>query len=309
MMKRIATVCLSVLTGILCLTGCSRNAPEKKDGLSVVATIYPEYDWVLNIMGEKAEDANVKLLLDNGSDMHSFQPSIADIALIQNSDLFIYVGGESDDWVEGVLEGKQNEDMIVINLLEVLGDRVKTEEIIEGMEQEEEHDADGEGQHHHEAQEESDEHVWLSLKNAVVCCDAIAEGLVTADGANADVYRTNLAAYRERLNALDEEYKKAVDAASGDTLLFGDRFPFRYLADDYLVFGKETRGLPENLLRRVYPNCIRIPMREEARSLNLSNAVAIVLYEALRQQGFPSLCDTGALTGRDEADGPWLDYV
>ena len=83
----------------------------------------------------------------------------------------------------------------------------------------------------------------------------------------------------------------------------------QYREGDYLFFGQETRGLPENLLEKVYDRSIRIPMRREARSLNLSNSVAVVLYEALRQNGFPCLKDQGELTGREEVSGPWLDYV
>lgn len=164
------------------------------------------------------------MLLDNGVDLHSYQPTADDIMKISDCDIFVYVGGESDEWVEDALKEAVNKDMQVINLLEVLGDSVKTEEMVEGM-QETEHD--------HEHEEEADEHVWLSLKNAQTLSNAIASALETADPANKETYVANAASYVEKLAALDTQYQEAVNNASQKTLLFGDRFPFRYLVDDY----------------------------------------------------------------------------
>ena len=184
------------------------------------------------------------MLLDNGVDMHSYQPTADDILKISDCDLFIYVGGESDEWVDNALQEATNQDMVAINLLEVLGDKVKEEEIVEGMQVEEddehehegeEHHHEGEGHHHHDDEEEIeyDEHVWLSIKNARLLCAAIAEELCAADEKNAAMYRKNLSAYDEKLAALDADYTAAVKSAVRKTLLFGDRFPFRYLTDDY----------------------------------------------------------------------------
>ncbi len=215
------------------------------DELKIVTTIFPEYDWVKTILGDNADAAELTLLLDNGVDLHSYQPTAEDIIKIKECDMFVYVGGESDEWVEDVLEDAVNPDMKVINLLEVLGDSVKAEEIVEGMEAEEEHEhehedgeehEDGDEEHEHEdgeEEEEMDEHVWLSLRNAAVICDTIGTELGELDPANADVYKNNVAAYKEELTALDKEYAAAVEAGSKKTLLFGDRFPFRYLVDDY----------------------------------------------------------------------------
>ncbi|MBQ9234526.1 MAG: zinc ABC transporter substrate-binding protein, partial [Lachnospiraceae bacterium] len=176
-----------------------------------------------------AEDAEVTMLLDNGVDLHSFQPTAADIATIATCDVFIYVGGESDSWVKDALSEATNKDMKVIDLLDVLGDSVKEEETVEGMEaEEEEHDDSDE-----EEEVEYDEHVWLSLRNAQVLVREIAEVLGEADPENKDTYTKNADAYIDQLGSLDDDYKILVANASTDTVLFGDRFPFRYLVDDY----------------------------------------------------------------------------
>ena len=164
------------------------------------------------------------MLLDSGVDLHSYQPTVDDIVKISNCDLFLYVGGESDGWVDDALKNAPNKERKVIRLLDVLGDSAKAEETVEGM-QEEEHD--------HEEEAEYDEHIWLSLKNAQVLVAAISEALQESDPARKDTYAANAAAYAEKLSALDGEYRAAVDSGKYKTLLFGDRFPFRYLADDY----------------------------------------------------------------------------
>ena len=212
------------------LGGCSSTAGTSagKDGLSIVVTIFPEYDWVMNVLGDNPAGAEVTLLLDNGVDLHSFQPNADDIMKIATCDLFIYVGGESDGWVEDVLSEAVNKDMVVINLLDVLGDSAKEEELVEGMQGEEEEE-DGE----EEDGPEYDEHVWLSLKNAIKFTESISHSLQTIDPDNAIAYAENSAEYMRKLYALDDKYEEAVQSASGNTLLFGDRFPFRYMTDDY----------------------------------------------------------------------------
>ena len=233
-MRKILIVIAAAVMMACSLTAC---APAKtgeagsEDNIQVVTTIFPVYDWVVNILGENPGNAEVTMLLDNGVDLHSYQPTADDILKISECDVFIYVGGESDEWVEGALAEATNKDMIVINLLEVLGDDVKEEELVEGMEGEEEGEEGEEGEE--EEGPEYDEHVWLSLKNASVLVDAIADSIASADKANADTYIANAEAYIGKLDALDKEYEEAVASAEVDTVLFGDRFPFRYLVDDY----------------------------------------------------------------------------
>ena len=223
-MKKITALLLALLMLAGVLAGCGKqNDTNKTDKLSIVTTIFPEYDWVREILGDKADSAEITMLLDNGVDLHSYQPTADDIIKLSDCDLFVYVGGESDGWVEGALKSAANKDRKVINLLEILGDSVKEEETVEGMQEEEED----------QEEKEYDEHVWLSLKNAQTLVGAISAALQELDPGNKDTYATNAAAYIEKLSALDAEYQKAVSAGTYQTLLFGDRFPFRYLVDDY----------------------------------------------------------------------------
>ena len=408
-MKKIITLVLALAMAVSLFTGCGKKnnaetGESDSNKLSVVTTIFPEYDWVREILGGKAESTDLTMLLDNGVDLHSYQPTADDIVKISDCDLFIYVGGESDEWVKNVLKNAVNKKMKVINLLEMLGDSVKMEEIVEGM-QEDGHDhghshdeqlteddirdrtlsdfagawkslhpfllngdldrfcehraeededssttkdtywekykaswqcdaekisingdtitftyADGktvsaeytyagyqpklddegkirsvryqfettsadapkyvqfndhghepgEAEHFHiyfgndgfdalmsaktnpffvkdalsvedildelmghDHGEEKDEHVWLSLKNAQTLCVTLADALCAIDPDNKNTYIANAAAYRDKLAALDADYKATVDGAAHKTVLFGDRFPFRYLVDDY----------------------------------------------------------------------------
>lgn len=228
-MKRILSLILACTASLGMLTGCGSTPLTEKDSgkLKVVTTIFPEYDWVRQILGDKADDADITMLLDNGVDLHSYQPTADDIVKIADCDLFLYVGGESDGWVDDALAGAANKDRKVINLLDVLGAQVKEEETVEGMETEEE-DADADAD-----DPEYDEHVWLSLKNAETLCEAIANALEELDEQNKDTYAANLTAYTDQLAALDAAYQTAVDTGKRKTVLFGDRFPFRYLVDDY----------------------------------------------------------------------------
>ena len=200
---------------------------------SIVCTTFPEYDWVMNILGEKSGSFDVTLLQNNGTDLHSYQPSVKDIAKIANADLFVYVGGENDQWVEKVVSQSVNKKQIVVNMLEVLGDKVREEEIVEGMQAEEEK----EHEHHHHCEDEEeveyDEHVWLSLNNAIDLTNVLCAEISKIDGGNASVYSKNAEAYTKQLAALDAEFKATVKSAKKSTVLFGDRFPFRYLTDDY----------------------------------------------------------------------------
>ncbi len=228
-MKKIIAViaAAALLIGSLASCGSGGKTPSGSGKPHIVATIFPEYDWVMNILGDDPAGADVTMLLDNGVDLHSFQPTAADILSIATCDMFIYVGGESDKWVEDALKKSTNKDMVIIDLLEVLGDAAKEEEMSEGM-QEEDHEHD-----HEEEGPEYDEHVWLSLKNAAALTESISQAIQKLDPANAEKYKSNTAAYIEKLNALDAQYKSTAQSARFKTLLFGDRFPFRYLTDDY----------------------------------------------------------------------------
>ena len=216
---------LMLLPLLLCACGGRDSPPMETDGdsLRVVTTIFPLYDWTRQILREEAGTVELTLLLDDGVDLHSFQPTVDDMVQIAECDLFVYVGGESDEWVEDALTATKSETRVALNLMDVIGDRAREEEIVEGMQAEDDEEEEG----------ALDEHIWLSLKNAALCCEAIAEGLCELDPDHADAYRENMAAYREELSRLDAQYESAVREASVPVLLFGDRFPFRYLTEDY----------------------------------------------------------------------------
>ena len=235
MNKKIISVLAAVATAVS-FTACNHAKKSDSKKLSIVTTIFPEYDWVMSILGEDKEDADVTMLLDKGVDLHSYQPTAEDILKITTCDMFVYVGGESDEWVEDVLKQATNKDMVVIDLLEVLGDNVKVEEVVEGMEHEHEHDEDHDEDHDHDHEHEKpeyDEHVWLSLRHAEVICTRIEAELEKLNPEHKDNYKKNLDAYISELSALDAEYQAVVEKAECKTILFADRFPFRYMADDY----------------------------------------------------------------------------
>ncbi|MBR6254398.1 MAG: zinc ABC transporter substrate-binding protein [Clostridiales bacterium] len=224
-MKKHLSILAVLVASAMCLPACSKSKKNSDKKLKIVTTIFPEYDWVMNVLGDEKENADVTLLLDNGVDLHSYQPTADDILKISECDLFIYVGGESDEWVEDVLDQATNKDMAVINLLDSLGDQVKEEEMVEGMQ--------GEEHEHDEEEPEYDEHVWLSLKSASSLVETIGNKLAQVDKDHADTFKKNAEDYKKKLLDLDKKYQEAVGAASVKTLLFGDRFPFRYLVDDY----------------------------------------------------------------------------
>lgn len=247
---RLFAAVLCALFLLMTTAGCGKDLPdggaavEKESGqLKIVCTIFPEYDWTRQILGDLADQAELTLLLKNGSDLHSYQPTVWDMVKISDADLFIYVGGESDFWVENALNNVKNPAQKTLNLMELLQEQIQEEEVVEGMQDGEHshghtdgHDHENEPDHeeaHHEEEVEYDEHVWLSLRNAQSVCRAIEEAVSELDPQHQEIYEENLNRYLARLEALDLEYERAVEQSSRPVLLFGDRFPFRYLAEDY----------------------------------------------------------------------------
>lgn len=236
-----------------------QNSIEKGNSnkISIVCTTFPQYDWVKNILGEEAERFYVTLLLDNGVDMHSYQPAVKDIATAGSSDLFIYVGGESDTWVEDALKEAKNKDLKAINLMETLDNFVKEEEVVEGMQEErkslghshekssKEKQEQTQKESHENSQEingqkeaadeepEYDEHIWLSIRNAEIMVKNIEKAIEQLDSDNAKVYQNNAENYIKKLDTLDKQYANTIQNAKYKAILFGDRFLFRYMADDY----------------------------------------------------------------------------
>ena len=223
---------LSAVTAVL-FTGCSAGntagaVSQKPDKLSIVCTLFPEYDWTKEILGGQDDNIELTYLLNSGLELHTYQPNAQDMITISECDMFVYIGGESESWVDDALREVSNPNMKVIRLMDIIGNSVKEEEIKEGMEAEaEEEDADS------EEETEYDEHVWLSVRNAGIICKALCDTLCELQPEQADTYRANLEAYTQKLDALDKDFADMADSASVKTVVFGDRFPFRYLVDDY----------------------------------------------------------------------------
>lgn len=236
-MKKTVIIILSLAMILGCLAACSDSAGMRAEKLTIVTTTFPIYDWVSNILGDNPGEAELVMLLDSGVDLHNYQPTAEDILKISTCDVFIYVGGESDEWAEHALDEALNKDMTVISLMEALGEGAKEEEIVEGMEHDHEHEEgedheEGE-EHDHDEETEYDEHVWLSLRNASFFVNTISTELSGKDPDNGKLYLDNAASYVEKIDSLDKKYEETVASLPGRTLLFGDRFPFRYLTDDY----------------------------------------------------------------------------
>lgn len=228
-MKRFISLLLS-LTLCLCLTACA-ELPEKPDDgkITIVTTIFPEYDWMRNLTAG-SDTIDLKLLIDKGVDLHSYQPDVNDIVTISTCDVFIYTGGASDVWVEDIIDTAMNEDMLVIDLMEVL------EQHRELCTDDHHHDHEHEEEEEHEEEHHdhtADEHIWLSLINADYICRSLTALLQELDSGNSELYAQNLADYGAKLEALDTRYHETIEAADLEDVLFADRFPFTYLMEDY----------------------------------------------------------------------------
>lgn len=235
-MKRrtMALVCLAVALCAVCLCACGGSggrtddsgvAQDDQDTVEVVCATFPAYDWTREVVGDEADHVNVTYLMGNGVDLHSFQPTVEDVAKIADADLFVYVGGESDQWPADAVKAANNPNLHSLSLLEAVGDAAVEEEVVEGMQ--------AEGDDDDANEQEYDEHVWLSLKNAQVLVDALADELTAIDPAHAQAYAANAEAYKGELASLDARYADAIRQAPQNTIVFADRFPFRYLTEDY----------------------------------------------------------------------------
>ena len=257
-MKKYIGIGLSILVAIMMVLGCAKkestgsseaecgssatesssvaeSKSEETKKLNIVTTIFPAYDWVKQIVGDN-KNVEISFLIDKGVDLHSYQASAADIAKITDSDLFVYVGGESDDWAEDII--KENPNLKYINMVDSIGEAALAEELVEGMQDEEEHDHEGEEHAHEEGEhedgeEEIDEHVWLSIKNAETIVSAIEVKLAEIDPDNKAEYEKNANDYLAKLDELDKEYKDTLSSIQNKTIIVGDRFPFRYLVNEY----------------------------------------------------------------------------
>lgn len=242
-MKKITVIVLSTILMItFILTGCTNTKNKeddknktslKKDKLNIVTTLFPQYDFAKQIAGDKAD---VKLLLSPGQDSHSFEPTPEDIITIQNADVFIYNGGEAEAWIDKVIDSIDTKKVNTIKMMDYV--KAVKEEEVEGMEPEDEHDHEKEeleqnSENDNQNHEEYDEHIWTSPKNAIRMVEGIKDTLVKVDNVNSKGYNTNYEKYIKDLEKLDKSLTDTVSKAKRKMLVFGDKFPFRYLVDDY----------------------------------------------------------------------------
>lgn len=288
----------SLILGMM-LTGCGMSGQQteqnggkeqnkvENEKISVVATIFPQYDFVRQIAGENVE---LKMLLKPGEETHSYEPTPQDIIAIQNSDLFIYVGGENDAWVEDILESMPDNGRKTLKLVDCV-DTVE-EEHVEGMKEERGHDhEEDEADHEEHGQEEThsvheiDEHVWTSPLNAVKIVEQIKEELCEIDSENAPDYEENAEAYVAQLKELDQEFQDVVDHSKRKLMIFGDRFPFRYFAEAYgLDYYAAFSGCASDtepsaatmafLINKVQDENIKIVLKMELSNENIAKAIA-----------------------------------
>ncbi|MFV0519690.1 MAG: metal ABC transporter substrate-binding protein [Lachnospirales bacterium] len=233
-MKYLITIFLLLLL-VSCGSTNNIDTNENEDAYKIVTTTFASYDWVKELTKNYDGNIEINYLLDNGIDLHSFQPTVDDVVEINECDLFIYTGGESEAWAMDIINNEgSNDSRIELNLLDIIGENALDEEIVEGMEADHE-DEHNEEAHNEEAHNEDvkDEHIWLSLKNAEIVITELCEIFKEYDASNEKLFNENLTAYINELNILDEKYETMVNNSKNDTLIFGDRFPFRYLVEDY----------------------------------------------------------------------------
>ena len=228
-MKKISKILLVFVVAvfsIVSLTGCNKNK-DNENKLTIVTTNFPSYDFARAVVKDN-KDVELKMLLKPGAESHDFEPTPQDIIDIKNSDLFIYTGGESDEWISDILDDIDTDKTKVIKMMDLVD--VKEEEIVEGMEDEEHEE---EEEHHDEEEVEYDEHVWTSPVNAIKIVNTLRDEVVSIDNDNKKVYEDSAKEYTDKLEKIDNEFKDIVKNAKRKEIIFGDRFPLRYFANEY----------------------------------------------------------------------------
>lgn len=210
-MKKFLITALAVLF-VIEFSSCKVRKMDTSDKVNIVCSIFPEYDWARNILGDDDDATTLTLLEKNGVDLHSYIPSSTDLSTVADCNLLFYTGGKSHTWITDILNNSSNTNQTVINLMEVLKDQLKK---------------DGPDA------TDYDEHLWLSVKNAKIACSYFTETLCQLLPDSADRYKSRLADYMKKLDAMDLSLQGVVQASQNKTLIICDRFPFRYLAEDY----------------------------------------------------------------------------
>lgn len=228
-MKRLICILLTLLLVLPILAGCAQQVNCGK--IKIVCTVFPQYDWIRSILGN-SEEIELSLIVQNGADPHSYQPTAADIMSISNCDMIVTLGGDSEQWVDEALQRAQGSDIKKIELSAIKGMTLHNVSSSSHSHEEHEHEHEHEHGHGHSA---FDEHLWLSVKNAMTATAALTDEICRLDEKNADTYKKNAEQYISSLAELDAEYEKAVSGIPEESrfMLFADRFPFVYLLSDY----------------------------------------------------------------------------
>ncbi len=225
-MKKIISILCAIVILTISLFGCSVNT-EQSDKLRIVTTLFPAYDFARNIAADNAE---VTLLLQPGVEPHSYEPTPKDMVEIQNCDIFICNGGESESWIEGILDSLDSSKFRTVRLIDSTSALLEEDESYEH----DEHDEHDEHEHEHEGDEVGyDEHIWTSPAICVELCNAIEAAISSVDSGNTAQYRRNLESYTSKLKSLDLSFKEIVESGKRQEIIFGDRFPFKYFAQEY----------------------------------------------------------------------------
>ncbi len=283
---------LLVLCALFCCFGCGGRKSEDNGRITILCTMFPQYDWLREIIGD-SEKIELSLIIQNGTDPHSYEPTAADILAISKADMIVYLGGESDRWVSEALERSDNKDIVRVELSKCEG--VELHNISSASEG---HSHGGHGHEHHDHEGHNhgtlDEHIWLSLNNAKAACKALAEEVSALDEDGAETYAENAKKYIERLDALDGEYKKAVESIAQEErfLLFCDRFPFVYLLEDYgIEYAAAFEGCSADA-DADFETVLRLIKEAEAHSLSAvavtessDRALAMTVLSSSRQGG------------------------
>lgn len=221
-LKRKLLAVITAAATVLSLCACSPESGYSSSDsgkLKIISTVFPPYDLARQIAGDNAE---ISILLPPGSEIHNYEPSAKDMIAIRNCDIFLYIGGENEQWAEKLINSNDTENVTAVKLI----DYVPTL-----SEDEDEHDHDHDHDHDHE--HETDEHIWTSPKNAQLMLSAVYDAICKVDPSDKQTYTKNKDAYAKQLSDLDNAYRSAVDNAKNKTIVLADKFPFRYLAHEY----------------------------------------------------------------------------
>lgn len=292
---------------VLSLSGCSRTPSPDENGQTILVCGFAQYDWVNNILGENPSGIAVERLNESSADMHSYQPTVADMVKIADCSLLIYTGGESEFWIDEAILSSGKTDSSCLSLMEIFeGPEKLCENYGDALsEHEHEHEADSEDEHEHEAhsedehEHEADEHLWLSLKMAPVFIEKITESICALDETNTLYYRKNSEDYIKKITNLDSSYESVADAArktGRNLIIVADRFPFAYLTEDYHI---------EHIA--AFPGCSAETEASFATILSLSDAVDRYLPGAvlILKKSSPDLAHT-VINNSDVKDLPVL---